>query len=284
MLATIRTPNLPSVACNVATGIWLASIGSQVHSLHVISAISSGILLYLAGNLLNDWRDRDWDAIHRPERALPKDIFRPSTYLSLAIACSFAALAISASNPRALAIASGILGLILVYTNYHKSSSLAALALGLCRAALPALGYFACSDEIPTPSLIFIATALLLHTCGISFVARGESKPHRQPNRLLLIAYPLAITITCLAASTGELRAWLAAVPFLLWTYAALFLLRKSVFTCVSMLLAGIPLVDWIFLTPLTIGPEPSLPWLALSTPPIAFILGKVLQKIAPAS
>ena len=183
LLATIRTPNIPSVACNALTGILLASITAPIQTPHAITAIASGILLYLAGNLLNDWHDRDWDALHRPERALPKKIFQPSSYLILAIACSLAGLATAAANPRSLAIAAIILGLILIYTKSHKSSALAIIPMGLCRAFLPMLGYLACSDQAITPSLILIAAALLIHTCGLSLIARSESKPDRHPSR-----------------------------------------------------------------------------------------------------
>lgn len=288
LLATIRTPNIPSVACNVLTGSILASIAAPIQTSQTISAIASGILLYLAGNLLNDWHDRDWDALHRPERALPQKIFQPSSYLTLAIACSLAGLATAAANPRSLAIAAIILGLVLIYTKSHKSSALAILPMGLCRAFLPMLGYFACSDQLVTPSLILIAAALLIHTCGLSLVARSESKPDHHPCRMFLFAYPLAVAITCLAAHISNthsiIHLWPAALPYLLWTFLALFLLRRSAFTGVSMLLAGIPLVDWTYLIPFALGPDASLPWLALCAPPIAFILGKSLQKIVPAT
>lgn len=288
LLATIRTPNIPSVACNVLTGSILASIAAPIQTSQTISAIASGILLYLAGNLLNDWHDRDWDALHRPERALPQKIFQPSSYLTLAIACSLAGLATAAANPRSLAIAAIILGLVLIYTKSHKSSALAILPMGLCRAFLPILGYFACSDKLVTPSPILIAAALLIHTCGLSLVARSESKPDHHPCRMFLFAYPLAVAITCLAAHISNthsiIHLWPAALPYLLWTFLALFLLRRSAFTGVSMLLAGIPLVDWTYLIPFAKHPDASLPWLALCAPPIAFILGKSLQKIVPAT
>ncbi|MFZ9941493.1 MAG: UbiA family prenyltransferase, partial [Luteolibacter sp.] len=119
LLATFRTPNVPSVACNVITGILLASMTNHVQTPHAISAIASGVLLYLAGNLLNDWHDRNWDAIHRPERALPKKIFQASSYLSSAIVCSLAALALAATNARSFTIACAILCLILIYTKSH---------------------------------------------------------------------------------------------------------------------------------------------------------------------
>ena len=288
LLATIRTPNIPSVACNVLTGSILASIAAPIQTPQAITAITSGVLLYLAGNLLNDWHDRDWDALHRPERALPQKIFQPSSYLTLAIACSLAGLATAAANPRSLAIAAIILGLILIYTKSHKSSALAIIPMGLCRAFLPMLGYFACSHQSITPSLILIASALLIHTCGLSLVSRSESKSDRHPRRLFLFAYPLAVAIACLAAhiknTDSIIHLWSAALPYLLWTFIALFLLRRSAFTGVSMLLAGIPLVDWTFLIPFAKHPDASLPWLALCAPPIAFILGKSLQKIVPAT
>ena len=284
LLATIRTPNIPSVACNVLTGILLASIAAPIHIPNAITAITSGILLYLAGNLLNDWHDRDWDALHRPERALPKNIFKPSSYLTLAIACCLAALASIAAHPRSLAIAAIILGLILIYTKSHKSSAWAIIPMGLCRALLPVLGYFVCSHQAVTPNLILIFAALLIHTCGLSLVARSESKP----SRLFLFAYPLVVATACLAThinnSSDWIKLWPAALPYLLWTFLALILLRRSAFTGVSMLLAGIPLVDLTFLIPFAMGPLPSLPWLALCAPPVAFILGKSLQKIVPAT
>jgi len=284
LLATIRTPNIPSVACNVLTGILLASIAAPIHIPNAITAITSGILLYLAGNLLNDWHDRDWDALHRRERALPKNIFKPSSYLTLAIACCLAALASIAAHPRSLAIAAIILGLILIYTKSHKSSAWAIIPMGLCRALLPVLGYFVCSHQAVTPNLILISAALLIHTCGLSLVARSESKP----SRLFLFAYPLVVATACLAAhinnSSDWIKLWPAALPYLLWTFLALILLSRSAFTGVSMLLAGIPLVDLTFLIPFAMGPLPSLPWLALCAPPVAFILGKSLQKIVPAT
>jgi hypothetical protein len=156
--------------------------------------------------------------------------------------------------------------------------------MGLCRALLPLLGYFACSHQAITPSLILIAAALLIHTCGLSLVARSESKT----SRLFLFAYPLVVATACLAAHASNpsewLNLWPAALPYLLWTLLALILLRKSAFTGVSMLLAGIPLVDLTFLIPFAMGPSPSMPWLALCAPPLAFILGKSLQKIVPAT
>jgi hypothetical protein len=105
---------------------------------------------------------------------------------------------------------------------------------------------------------------------------------------LFLFAYPLVVATACLAAhinnSSDWIKLWPAALPYLLWTFLALILLRRSAFTGVSMLLAGIPLVDLTFLIPFAMGPLPSLPWLALCAPPVAFILGKSLQKIVPAT
>ena len=60
----------------------------------------------------------------------------------------------------------------------------------------------------------------------------------------------------------------------------------------VSALLAGIPLVDLVTAIPLTLSlvmPDDSIrshPWLlaTLAVPPAAFLLGLLLQKVAPAT
>jgi heme O synthase-like polyprenyltransferase len=272
----------------VITGILLAGITNPIHTPNAISAIACGILLYLAGNLLNDWHDRNRDAIHRPERALPKKIFQSSSYLSFAIVCSLAGLAFVAANPRSLTVACVILGLILIYTKSHKSTAWAIIPMGLCRALLPALGYFACNQPTLTAELIAIAAGLFIHTAGLSLIARSESNSSNRFSHIHLYAYPFLVVITCLAPHIEDARCiihlWLAALPYLLWMTVALTLLRKSTFTGVSMLLAGIPLVDLTFILPFAMLSENPLPWLAFCVPPLALILGKSLQKIVPAT
>lgn len=291
LLASIRTPNLPSAICNVLTGTVFAAATAPITAWHATAATISGTCLYLAGNLLNDWHDRHWDATHRPERALPQNLFKPSTYLTLAIALCLAGLIAASITLRSLTIAIALIGLILFYTETHKTWKFAVIPMGLCRALLPLLGYFACASphatELP-PALAIFSAGLLAHVCGLSIVARKESLANQPPKFIPTLGYPLAVAAITLAAHSandiGLNHIWPAALPYLIWSASSLFLLRKSAFTCVSMLLAGIPLVDWMFLIPLAKHSDTSIPIIALLAPPISFILGRSLQKLVPAT
>src|SRR5688500_14654717 len=92
LLATLRIANAPSVVSNVWLGIVLGwviysvtlrsdEIGWKITGLPVLS----GLLLYFAGNLANDWFDLDWDRERRPERALPSGRFQTRSYLIAAL-------------------------------------------------------------------------------------------------------------------------------------------------------------------------------------------------------
>ncbi len=292
-LASVRTPNLPSVACNVFSGIAFAAVTAPITTWHAAAAITSGVCLYLAGNLLNDWHDREWDATHRPERALPQHIFQASSYLMLAIALCGAALVAAAINTRSLVIAIVIIGLILIYTKTHKVWKLAVIPMGLCRSLLPLLGFSACAAPLstsnqPPHALVLFSISLLVHVGGLSLIARLESFAKPSPKLTLNVFYPIAVAFTTLAAHSGKNiglnHVWPAALPYLAWSFVAIFILRKSVHSGVSMLLAGIPLIDWMFLIPLSKYAGTQLSPLVLLVPPAACILGKFLQKIVPAT
>lgn len=293
LLATLRTPNIPSIACNVFTGVVFAATSAPIHGWHAASAVSSGICLYLCGNLLNDWHDFEWDVIHRPERALPKKNFLPSTYLLSAIIAGLVGVAAASINPFSLSIALLILGLILVYTKTHKKSSFSIIPMGACRALLPLLGYLASSGDpwCPRPinlGPILFSAALMIHVCGISLIARSETLSAKKSKTAVLYVLPIAVVITSLVPNLiGTMNSnviMVATLPYLFWTTIAVFVSSQSRIRCVSMLLAGIPLVDWMFLAPLASHSDNSWTSIGLCILPVAFIMGKFLQKIIPAT
>jgi hypothetical protein len=75
----------------------------------------------------------------------------------------------------------------------------------------------------------------------------------------------------------------LAIVPYATWTCHSLLRHKNDTGARVSSLLAGIPLADWMLLLPLALahgaGTSPAL-WL----PPLAFLTGRALQRLAPAT
>jgi hypothetical protein len=141
---------------------------------------------------------------------------------------------------------------------------------------------------MPKPSMVFVfdSFALGLYVAGITYLARGESRPER-PTRwaLLLLALPVAwsVIVCCwLPSASTETFApvaffsllqlgWMAWLLVPLWRRT-----ERSIGRVVSGLLAGIVLVDAVALAPL-------VAWDALLLLPL-FPAALLLQRFVPAT
>lgn len=300
LLSTARIANVPSVISNVWVGIVLGWLASGPETLDIpwkesAFLIVSGICLYIGGNFLNDWMDRNWDVQHRPERALPRGLFTSGTYVSIAFALLLAGT-IFACTVRSLSgiVAAAIVLFIVIYTVWHKKTPWAVIPMGICRALLPVMGsmaFFSYADHVWP-----IACGLLFYIMGLSLSARYESMS--EPPRIVGVlsrALLLGTAIFCAWSNKGlHLAQWLivmGALPYLLWTTFCLRFRNHPVPKLVSGLLAGIPLMDWIVLLPvgLMIGINSAEGWNSLAiasliVPPVAFFSAHLLQKVAPAT
>lgn len=326
ILASLRIANAPSVISNVTLGFLLGGWYWGVWQDHDTPAIPGalvplclvGLLLLFAGNLLNDWKDREWDANHRPERALPSGRFQPRSYLIAGILLLAGAVAISAAFHAGVALITLIIiAALLVYTRWHKGAQWPVLAMATCRAGLYGLGFLYFT---PTPSALneiadallpqhllaldygkattFILThaaGLFAYIVGLSLNARYESLD-QPPHGMVLISRIL------LLLPLGTHSAWwipwypkmgaLALIPFALWTAFALTALRGNPKSFVSALLAGIPLIDLIATLPaaatvLTPGEnftDHPFALLGIAVPLGAFACARLLQRVAPAT
>ena len=277
LASTARLPNVPSVAANVWLGVLLGYGGGMAPALVTMTALC----LYLCGGFINDWRDRDWDAARRPERALPSGLFTPQAYLKIALVLA--------------ALATGLALCIGIYTWLHKKSAGSVVFMGLCRALLPVLGWVA-TDTTEIPLAVLLAgIGLFCHVQGLSLVARFEtmSQPPIVAMRLAHSMFPLAALAMLAAAHLGLGLPLAHSLPGLLiyslWIILCLTRFRHPLPRMVSNLLAGIPLVDWMLLLPWFFSRQAEhLPTLAaiacLCLPPLAFLMGKALQRWAPAT
>lgn len=315
-LATARIANVPSVVSNVWFGVALGAFHWSWQSDRVLltqGALLSlaGVFLYLGGNFLNDWHDREWDERHRPERALPQGIFSPLSYLLRAVRFLGLGIILTAFiRPECIATAVALVACILTYTRWHKNARWPVIPMGLCRALLPVMGFFASapvgpdektshavrllSDPATAGFLFPHAAGLFCWIAGLSLTARYESMPEPPPGpkflgRLLLFL-PLPLMSARWLGSSPTL-ALAAMLPFAGWL--GLSLRKKSSAPArVSALLAGIPLVEFIAAFPLAAAlAKPGGPWLGspvatttLILPALAFILGRRLQRVAPAT
>ncbi len=311
LAATARSANIPSVVGNVWLGIALATAAggrlTDGYSLLPPAAALglAGVCLYLAGNFLNDWADRDWDARHRPERALPRALFPAGFYLSVALACGVLGLGLAgAVHLPCLGVALVIGICIVLYTRVHKRAAWSVIPMGLCRALLPVLGFvgvvrlddsLAISWGTATAALSACAFGLFCHIAGLSLCARYESmaQPPASAMRFAWTLFPAAALSMFLASwlllSLPLLFCVLGLLPYVVWVALCLAFCRKPVALLVANLLAGIPLVDWIVLLPLAVTLvaaqwAPPFPALCLLVPTLALASGWLLQRLAPAT
>lgn len=313
LLATLRIANAPSVASNVFLGgllgkaLW-AGWAPSVEDARIGWNILSGLLLYFAGNFANDWFDRDWDRQRRPERALPAGLFSPQTYFLGAVLCALsgALLAFHVGTASGLC-AIAILILITVYTWLHKHTTWAVIPMGLCRAGLYFLGAFAywpewefmqrsgfegTSGTVGFLGLGVLALGLFSYIAGLSLSARCESvaevsRGSRALSVALLLVPVLAMPFPFMADHPRI--GWIGIPPYLLWLALSFTRYRKSVPSHVSALLAGIPLLDLMAIAPVGMISRqssgiPESIGLLVAVPLAAFVLGRLLQRLAPAT
>lgn len=297
LAASARLANMPSVLGNVFLGFALTrqSLRGSVTPVEWSGAWlagAAGLCLYASGNFLNDWADRNWDARHRPERALPRGLFPPAIYLSLAVLLGGAGVALAGlTEVRGLGISLLIVLMIAIYTWLHKRSAWSVVPMGLCRALLPLLG-FATTWGNPLDAGI-AAFAVLCHIVSLSLAAMGESKDGQAsfPWIAGLAEAAAIIAMLLLAKSLTPLWfAWYGAIPAVILSVLCHPIFCKSKRALVSTMLAGIPLIDAILLLPLALALRDSAGfWTPVSlacllVPPLAFVAGRALQRFAPAT
>jgi hypothetical protein len=151
--------------------------------------------------------------------------------------------------------------------------------MGLCRACLPVLGYVAVRGGIGG-TMLLPALSLLLYIIALSLSARWESKPDvpeekKNLSRLLLAAAGFVAAL--IPMMVMPLVGWIGMIAFFLWMGLCVTKYRLPVPAHVSALLAGIPLVDWVK----AFDPMFSI---AVFLPPAAFLIGRLLQRVAPAT
>lgn len=331
LLASARIANLPSVIGNtwlgVALAAWTCTFFARPFPVEVSAAwlLPAGIALYLGGNFLNDWRDREWDARHRPERALPQGAFMPGAYLSAGLALLTAGVVCAFSFQWESGIVAGLIALCITgYTIWHKHHPASVALVGLCRALLPLMALAGPMTDLLYrdlgPAGFWLAVpslALFCHVAGLSARARHEATGMGTGGLAFAIVTLSAAGPLMLAAANMTVPgiAHTLLLPALgvwvLWTTVALTRFRRAPGRQVAALLAGIPLLDWIVLLPLgdtclslafleplvAIRPPGAtadviLNFAALETvgvvslllPPLAFLAGLALQRLAPAT
>ncbi|ORT54906.1 prenyltransferase, partial [Streptomyces sp. CB03238] len=111
-----------------------AAVGVRPNRRTVL-AIGSSLCLYEAGMALNDWADRDEDAVDRPHRPIPSGRIAPPAALAASAALTATGLALAARAGRApLAVATALAATVWAYDLRLKHTRAAPAAMATARA------------------------------------------------------------------------------------------------------------------------------------------------------
>jgi 4-hydroxybenzoate polyprenyltransferase len=148
-----------------------AAAGHRASGRRALLPLASACL-YAGGMALNDWADRDLDAVERPERPIPSGRVAPGYALRVAAGLGAAGLALAAAGggPRALAVAAPLAGCVWLYDARLKSTPAGPVAMAACRGLDVLLGAGAGRLRAAAPA----AAALAVHTAGVTVLSRGE--------------------------------------------------------------------------------------------------------------
>lgn len=278
LLVLGRISNLPTVWSNLIAGCFLA--GGHVYISAIIPLLTAVSFLYIGGMYLNDLCDAKFDARYRPERPIPaKKISRLTVTLMTLLWFTLGLAGLSRFSGTTFAIGIALTVVIVIYDLWHKNNPIAPLLMGFCRFLLYPLAGSVAQEEMSWRIFLW-AAAIGLYVSGISYMARGESRPGK-PARwaLVLLVLPLLFaTGIALAYSIYVILPF--CLIFAVWTAWALrSLWRKSIPRAVSALLAGIILADVMVLAPVLIA-APA--WAIVYG--VLFIAALLLQLIIPAT
>ncbi|MGQ4713566.1 SCO3242 family prenyltransferase [Streptomyces anulatus] len=189
-------------------------------------AIGASLCLYEAGMALNDWADRDEDAVDRPQRPIPSGRISPAAALGAAGVLTAAGLALAARAGRpALTVATGLAATVWAYDLHLKHTKAGPAAMAAARSLDLLLGATATATGVRAPGgssspdnvaataprglpacLPALPAALVLgaHTYGVTAVSRHETQGGSTGTPLAVLATTTALAAAVLRESWGR--------------------------------------------------------------------------------
>ncbi len=166
----VRLPAVLSVPGDVLLGAAASGQGRDVSRTAGLVAASS--CLYLAGMALNDYADRDVDAVERPGRPIPSGRVSPQFALGLAgaLTAGAAVLAVAADGPRALAVLTPLATAVWSYDLVLKSGAAGTPSMSACRGLDVVMGAGAHGAARALP----VAAVVAAHIANVTEVSRRE--------------------------------------------------------------------------------------------------------------
>ncbi|HWK24933.1 MAG TPA: UbiA family prenyltransferase [Solirubrobacter sp.] len=166
----VRLPAVLSVPGDVLVG---AAVTGQVRDVpRTAGLVAASSCLYLAGMALNDYADREVDAVERPGRPIPSGRVSPGFALALAgaLTAKAALLAVAADGRRALAVTVPLAAAVWGYDLALKSLPIASASMSACRGLDVLMGAGAHGAQRALPAAAVVAA----HTAVVTEVSRRE--------------------------------------------------------------------------------------------------------------
>jgi 4-hydroxybenzoate polyprenyltransferase len=209
-LRLCRLANLFTALADIGLG-YLLIRGSWTPVVPFLLLLAASACLYTAGMVLNDYFDREIDAVERPKRPIPAGHVAPLAALRLGCGLLLAGVALAAAvSGASLVVALALTTFIVGYNAIIKKTPLGPLAMGTCRALNILLGASLAGTEpvgaawIGDLSAVFtgghvpLAVGMGLYITGVTWFARQEAETSaRLPLFLALLFIDLAVAWLC---------------------------------------------------------------------------------------
>ncbi|MET4224377.1 SCO3242 family prenyltransferase [Oerskovia enterophila] len=179
-LDLVRAPAVLSVVGDTLAG---AAAGGRLGSARTVRAGDvrawrlallplSSACLYAGGMALNDYADRELDAVERPERPLPSGRVSPAQALGVATGLTAAGLTLAAAGGgrRSFVLALPLAASVWTYDLVAKNHASGPVVMAACRGLDVLMGAGAGRVRAALPA----AAALTVHTAGVTVLSRGE--------------------------------------------------------------------------------------------------------------
>ena len=162
----VRLPSVLTVPGDALVG---AAATDGVRAAPRLAAASC--LLYMAGMALNDYADRETDAVERPERPIPSGRIEPVVAFRVGVAATAAGVGVGAlGGRRSLSVVIPLAATVWSYDLALKSTPLGPLTMALARSLDVLLG----ASPRDVRSAVPAAGVVGAHTVLVSIVSRSE--------------------------------------------------------------------------------------------------------------
>lgn len=166
VLELLRAPAAFSAVGDSLVGVYA---GGPVCGRQLLTPIAS-VLIYAGGMGLNDWADRDIDAVERPERPIPSGRINSGEALRISAGLLAGGVAVAAlvGGRSGAARGAALAATVVAYDTLAKDTPVGPWVMAACRALDVLLGAGS------LPAAVSPALTLGAHTVAVTYLSRAE--------------------------------------------------------------------------------------------------------------